>query len=105
MENIDETTNKRMISFPFDKEVPDFIEAVNGTGTIVGVRGQTTGDYLTNLGFKENYDFMVTGCPSMFSFGEHIKINTDKEITNKSTVSLNSSIKAPRSTIKFIPKS
>ncbi|MDR1722111.1 MAG: polysaccharide pyruvyl transferase family protein, partial [Methanobrevibacter sp.] len=102
--DIDEATNKKMISFPFDKEVHDFIEAVNGTGTILGVRGQTTADYLTNLGFKENTDFMITGCPSMFTFGKHIKIKTE-EIANNSTVSLNSSPKAPRSTIKFISKS
>jgi len=103
-ENNAEAINKKMINFPFDKEVRDFVDAVNGTGTILGVRGQTTADYLTNLGFKEKSDFMITGCPSMFTFGKDIKIKTEKEITNKSRVSLNSSPKAPRSTIKFISK-
>ncbi|WP_225369811.1 hypothetical protein [Methanobrevibacter arboriphilus] len=91
-------------NFSFDNEVCDFINAVNGTGTIVGVRGEITADYLTNLGFEENTDFMITGCPSMFTFGKHMKINT-KGITYKSTVSINSSLKSSRSIIKFISKS
>ncbi len=99
--SIEKLNNK---NFSFDKEVRDFINAINGTGTIVGVRGEITADYLKNLGFEENTDFMITGCPSMFTFGKHLKINTNK-ITYKSTASINSSLKSSKSIIKFISKS
>lgn len=88
-------------NFPFDDSVIDFIEAVNGTGTIVGVRGKTTGNYLSHLGFTEKKDFMVIGCPSMFSFGGNLKIR-DTDIGKNSKISINSSLKTPKSTLKFI---
>lgn len=50
----------------FDKEVKDFINSVLSTGTIIGIRGSITADYLTKLGYKEGQDFMIIGCPSMF---------------------------------------
>lgn len=92
-------TGKR--NFPFDDAVIDFVEAVNATGTIVGIRGQITGNYLSHLGFREKKDFMVIGCPSMFSFGANMKIR-DTNITESSKISINSSLKSPMSTLDFI---
>lgn len=90
-------------NFPFDENVANFIRAVNENGTIVGVRGHTTGNYLSNLGFKENKDFMVIGCPSMFSYGTHVKIQ-ETPINNESLISINSSLTSPKSTLKFISR-
>jgi polysaccharide pyruvyl transferase len=87
--------------FPFDENVSNFISAVVDNGTIIGIRGKTTGNYLSNLGFKENKDFMVIGCPSMFSYGTHINIQ-EKEIDKNSSISINSSLMSPQSSLKFI---
>lgn len=87
--------------FPFDENVANFINAVNDTETIVGVRGSTTGNYLSNLGFKENKNFMVIGCPSMFAYGNHVKIK-EKKLNEDSKISINSSLMSPKSTLKFI---
>lgn len=87
--------------FPFDDNITNFINAVVDNGTIIGVRGKITGNYLSNLGFKENRDFIVIGCPSMFSYGTHINIQ-DKEINEKSLISINSSLKSQKPTLKFI---
>ena len=87
--------------FSFDENITKFISAVSDNGTTIGVRGKTTGNYLSKLGFKENKDFMVIGCPSMFSYGTHIKIQT-KEIDENSLISLNSSLKSRKQTLKFI---
>jgi len=88
-------------NFSFDENVANFIRAVNENGNIVGLRGNTTGNYLSNLGFKKNKDFMVIGCPSMFSYGTHVKIQ-EKEINKNSLISINSSFKARKPTLKFI---
>ena len=78
-------------NFPFDEHVTNFINAIRDNGTIIGVRGRITGNYLSNLGFKEKKDFMVIGCPAMFSFGNHLKIR-DKKITKESLISINSGL-------------
>jgi len=44
---------------------------------------------------------MVIGCPSMFSYGTHINIQT-KEIDENSLISLNSSIKSQKHTLKLV---
>ncbi len=92
-------TGKR--NFPFDDAIINFIEAVNETGTIVGVRGPITRNYLSYLGFQENKDFMMIGCPSMFSFGANIKIR-DTNIEKNSKISINSSLKSHIHILKFI---
>lgn len=83
-------------NFPFDDEVSNFINSIRENGTIIGVRGQITGNYLSNLGFKEKKDFMVIGCPAMFSFGNHLKIRNTKitknKITRNSSISINSGL-------------
>src|SRR5699024_12624988 len=76
--------------FPFDKEVKEFIAAVLEKSNIVGVRGQTTADYLSYLGFKEGKDHMVIGCPSMYTFGRNLKIR-DLHFNVNSIIYLNTS--------------
>src|SRR5699024_5336539 len=60
--------------FPFDNDVREFVSAVLEKSSMIGVRGQITADYLTRLGFEEEKDHTVIGCPSMYSFGSHLKI-------------------------------
>ncbi|OQD59396.1 hypothetical protein MBBAR_3c00510 [Methanobrevibacter arboriphilus JCM 13429 = DSM 1125] len=75
-------------NFSFDQDVINFVESITENGNIVGVRGNVTGNYLSNLGFTKK-EFMVIGCPSMFTFGNHLKIK-DFIIDENSKISLNS---------------
>lgn len=57
------------IGFPFDDEARDFVKAVLGTGSVLGLRGHITAEYLARLGFKDDRDFTVIGCPSLYTYG------------------------------------
>ena len=88
--------------FPFDEEVKAFVSAVLEKSACIGVRGQITADYLSTLGFKEGKDHMVIGCPSMYTFGENLKIKIPQNFSTNSTVSINNSLHSPDHLIKFI---
>lgn len=90
--------------FPFDQDVKDFVTAVLEKSSMIGVRGQITADYLTRLGFKEDVDHKVIGCPSMYSFGSELKIR-DTVITKDSRVAVNNSLKSPENVLDFIDRS
>lgn len=90
--------------FPFDKDVKEFINAVLEKSNIVGVRGEITSQYLTQLGFREGIDHMVIGCPSMYAFGRELNIR-DTNISKDSLVMVNSSLKSPEKVLNFISKS
>lgn len=51
-----------------DFYVKNFIRAVLNHSAQVGVRGQITADYLKKLGFSEDRDYTVIGCPSVSAF-------------------------------------
>ena len=53
--------------YVFDEEAKEFLRAALDHGAIVGLRGEITGRYLMRLGFQEEKDWTVIGCPSMFS--------------------------------------
>ena len=72
----------KMANYRFNIDVKEFMNAVLEKSTIVGVRGQITADYLSYLGFREDKDFMVIGCPSLFSYGKNIDIKTWDKIEN-----------------------
>lgn len=80
--------------FSFDKDVKKFISAVLDKSSIVGVRGQITADYLSQLGFKEGRDHTVIGCPSMYNYGPNLHVEKPL-ITTNSRISLNASLTAP----------
>lgn len=72
--------------FPFDDAARNFVSAVLEKTAMVGVRGQITADYLKNLGFKEEKDYTVIGCPSMYTFGSKLeqrslKLNPESKIS------------------------
>lgn len=95
-------TSKKDLKFDFDNDVRDFINAVLKKSAVVGVRGQITADYLSNLGFKENIDHTVIGCPSMYTFGNHLKIKNLSELDHNSKISTNLSKKAPLNVLQFV---
>lgn len=80
--------NAQELSFDFDNEVKDFVSAVLEKSTCIGLRGPITGQYLTKLGFKENQDFVVIGCPSMYSFGGNLDVQSPK-IHQDSIIAIN----------------
>ena len=53
-----------------DYAAKEFFRAVLGRSALIGVRGQITADYLKRLGFAEERDYTVIGCPSMYTWGE-----------------------------------
>lgn len=53
-----------------DKEAAkNFVKAVLDKSSVIGVRGEATAVFLKYLGFKEEQDFTVIGCPSMYLYG------------------------------------
>lgn len=64
--------------YPFDSVVKDFVTAVLNTGSVIGVRGGFTGKYLNKLGFAEKKDYIVIGCPSVYTYGPLKKIQESK---------------------------
>ena len=61
-------------SFVFDEAVKQFVKAVLNHSSVVGLRGNITGHYLKKLGFREETDFTPIGCPSLYTYGDGIKI-------------------------------
>ena len=53
----------------FDETVKAFVRAILEKSSKLGVRGETTGRYLEKLGFSRERDFVVVGCPSMYTYG------------------------------------
>lgn len=90
--------------FPFDDTVKDFVKAVLEKTEMIGVRGEITAKYLSRLGFKEGVDHTVIGCPSMYSFGRDLNIR-ETNITENSTISINSSRMSPNNVLDFITRS
>lgn len=86
---------------PFDNDVKNFVSAVLEKSNILGLRGQITSDYLSYLGFKEGRDHMVIGCPSMYTFGNNIKIR-DVELNDNSAISINMTPAADQKVLKFL---
>ncbi|WP_339283202.1 polysaccharide pyruvyl transferase family protein [Oceanobacillus sp. FSL K6-3682] len=86
---------------PFDDDVRRFVSAVLEKSSILGLRGQITSDYLSYLGFKEGRDHQVIGCPSMYTYGENIKIR-DIELNDNSSLCVNMTPKAEQQALRFL---
>lgn len=91
-------------SFVFDEEVKDFIKAVLDKSAIVGVRGEITSSYLSRLGFREEIDHTVIGCPSMYMFGKELPKPNKAVLTKESRVCINYKIELPQKLHQFIDR-
>lgn len=58
--------------FIFDAVVKEFVRAVLDHSSMLGLRGEITGKYLSRLGFVEGRDFIPIGCPSLYMYGDAI---------------------------------
>ncbi len=76
---------------------------------MIGVRGERTGQYLSNLGFIEGKHFQVIGCPSMYAFGDSLSREKsmdqyDLNINRDSKISINASSISTDQAIRFLHK-
>ena len=56
---------------PIEPAVRAFVSAALDRGPVIGVRGELTESYLRGLGFR---DVEAIGCPSMFMYGEDLRV-------------------------------
>ena len=91
-------------SFAINESVKEFVKAVLDKSDKLGVRGQVTADYLRHLGFKEDKEFTVIGCPSMFLFGDQLPQITKKELKPESFVCINRKIGIPSNLHEFLER-
>lgn len=89
------------MSYPFDQDIKDFIKAVLEKSSMVGVRGEYTSAYLKNLGFREEIDHTVIGCPSMYTNGPDLPIR-DVDLKTDSVISMNASVLSPDNVHDFM---
>ncbi len=61
---------------PIEPTVRAFVSAVLDRSPSIGVRGELTATYLRGLGF---HDVEVIGCPSMFLYGPHLRVEKGAE--------------------------
>lgn len=89
-----------------DRAARQFFRAVLDKSAKIGVRGQITADYLKALGFREEADFTVTGCPSMYTWGDALDVRDSwKKVADGSPdarISFNMSQGSTPAHIRFI---
>lgn len=92
-------------SFSFDDSAKRFVNAVLEKSAMIGVRGEITGTYLKRLGFVEDKDYTVIGCPSMYMFGKDLPKPRINGLTQDSSVSINYKIDLPEQLHALIERS
>lgn len=75
------------ISYSFDEEVKRFVNAVLEKSPMLGLRGEITGRYLKKLGYKEEKDFTIIGCPSLYANGAELKMK-ELDLKKDSAISI-----------------
>lgn len=105
-EDMTDDTEAHLFSYPFDNEAKEFIKAVRKKGTILGLRGEMTGEYFKQLGFRAEEDYSVIGCPSMYMFGRHLNMRPlpvqSGEIPADTRIAFNLSSKTPVPILEFL---
>lgn len=96
---VDENFNR---SFEFDDLAKEFSKEVLKRSEIIGVRGEMTAAYMKKLGFCEEKDFTVIGCPSMYIHGDEVPLKSPVDLTPNSLVSVNRKINIPAKLQEFI---
>lgn len=84
----------------FDHAAKQFLKAVLRKSSMVGLRGEITGEYLKYLGFKEGQDYTVIGCPSMYALGTHLS-QRDISLSETSKIAFNLSSITPENIVRF----
>ena len=84
-DSVDEFLNKKNTR----NIITEFIKECLKHCNIIGIRGFDTANILKQLGFKEDIDFYIMGCPSMFMYGNKLAIKSIPEISNETTFALN----------------
>ena len=85
----------------FDYAVKEFMKAVLDRTSVVGLRGEFTGEYLKKLGFREELDYTVIGCPSMYAKGRNLAVHT-LDLTTSSKISFNMSNRTTHDVMSFM---
>ncbi|MCD7884210.1 MAG: polysaccharide pyruvyl transferase family protein [Lachnospiraceae bacterium] len=91
-------------AFSFDEDVKNFVNAVLEKSKIIGVRGERTGAYLKHLGFREEKDYTVIGCPSLYIHGPKLHVR-DTTISQESFVCYNTTSSTPDNIVSFVERS
>lgn len=85
-----------------ESTVRDFVSAVLDHSASIGVRGEFTAKYLTDMGFR---DVEIIGCPSLFMYGDTLEVTKRvAAITPDSRISTNGSHTAVRGGLSKILK-
>lgn len=93
--------------FAFDEQAKTFVKAVLNKSSLLGLRGEITAEYLKHLGFQEDRDFQVIGCPSMYTFGRELpqrklQFSSDGKLIPSTKVSCNMSSITPENVLGFL---
>ena len=87
---------------PVDREAKAFVKAILDHSAMVGLRGQITGDYLKHLGFREEIDYTVIGCPSMYARGRKLPPLRTTKLCPDSRVVVSFSDQTPESVMQML---
>lgn len=90
---------------PYDDAAREFIKAVLNKSATIGLRGESTAEYLKHLGFKEETEYRVIGCPSMYLWGPYLPDIEKKELRPDSPVSVNWKINIPVEVHNYMKRS
>lgn len=70
------------VTFSFDNDVKAFLNAILNHSSVIGIRGEITGRYLEKLGYIREKHFTVIGCPSLYTYGDSIQIDSNSPIVS-----------------------
>ena len=85
-----------------DDQVRAFVNAVLDKSAMIGVRGEVSAKYLKQLGYKEDTDYTVIGCPSLYYYGDKLPEAEIKELTPQSRISVTRKDETPAEFHKFM---
>ena len=91
------------ISYSFDEDVKRFVNAVLEKSPMLGLRGEITGEYLKKLGYKEEKDFTVIGCPSLYANGAELKMR-ELNLNEDSAISISTILYANPTLDRFVKR-
>lgn len=87
--------NKTVENRELNQAAKEFVKAVLDKSDCLGLRGEFTANYLKELGFREERDYTVIGCPSLYLHGGRLPQKDFQGLTEDSSVSLNSKMQLP----------